>query len=106
MKKEKSSRTYIENYVGMIHSNSNYGEPTMHKTKEEIKSAIREELKCFDKPGASQIISLNLQMASNHYGQDFKDELIDEFKLEKYGWKSGDHEIKRFGEHDFENFVF
>jgi len=58
------------------------------KTVKEIKEAIRNEIQNLDdKPCSESIICLNLLMAYKYHGQDEKDKIIDEFGLDKLGWK-------------------
>ena len=67
----------------------------------EIRDTIKSQVKLIDdKAFSDSIITLNLKMANEKFGEGVKNEFIDEFELEKYGWlKKG--EIKRYGEFDF-----
>ena len=72
-----------------------------HKTLSEIREEIKAQRKDINKPYADTLITLNLQMAYDNFGEAVKNQLIDEFELEKYGWKKNSKEITRKGEFDF-----
>ena len=74
---------------------------TTHKTLLEIREAIKAEVEHITKPYSDTIISINLQMARDKFGEEVKNKFIDEFDLEKRGWRKNSVEIKRFGIHDF-----
>ena len=44
---------------------------------------------------ADSIITVQLEMARDLYGKKCKDQLIDEFSLEKYGWEKNTTEVRR-----------
>ena len=75
-----------------------------HKSLKELREAIAEQVKCLDadEPYSDTIITLNLKMANDKFGEAVKDKFIDEFNLEKYGWRKDSDEIKRYGEFDFD----
>ena len=62
----------------------------------DIRAKIESELENIDrKPYSDTIISIQLEEACRCFGQDVKDQLIDEFDLDKYGWSKGVLPIKR-----------
>jgi len=55
---------------------------------EEAKEKIKKEIEFVDiKPYSHNIIGLVLMSVNDDYGREQANELIDEFKLEKLGWK-------------------
>jgi len=77
----------------------------MSKRLTEIRETVKKQLVFIDKnehPYAEQIITLNLQMAEKEFGKPVAVTLIEEFKLEKYGWKKDSKEIRRMGKYDFD----
>ena len=77
------------------------------KTLDEVRVIIREEVSKLDeKPYADSVISVNLKFVNDYFGEEEKNNLIDEFDLEKYGWRKDSKEIKRFGKFDFDPPLF
>ena len=71
----------------------------MSKRLTEIRETVKEQVDFIDKdehPYAEQIITLNLQMADKEFGRPVTLSLIEEFHLEKRGWKVDSKEIRRF----------
>lgn len=63
---------------------------------DEIKEKIELELESIDrKPYSDTIISIQLEAADRCFGHEVKDQLIEEFGLDKYGWQKSPHPIKR-----------
>jgi hypothetical protein len=73
-----------------------------HKTLLEIREAIAAQVEHITKPYSDTIINLNLQMARDKFGEEIKNKFIDEFDLEKHGWRKDSEQIKRFGQYDFQ----
>jgi len=62
----------------------------------DIKEKIESELESIDrKPYSDTIISIQLEAADRCFGHEVKDQLIEEFDLDKYGWQKSPHPIKR-----------
>jgi len=71
------------------------------KTIEQIKEEIGSQLNQIDqKLFSGSIITTCLKIARDNYGEEAKNQLIDEFGLETYGWKKQIGVIKRYGEFD------
>ena len=78
-----------------------------HKSLKELRDAIAEQVKCLSdgEPYSDTIISLNLKMANDKFGEAVKNKFIDEFGLEKFGWRKDSEEINDgiiidYGEND------
>ena len=65
------------------------------KTIDEIKTAIKLEMAKSDQPYWDSLVSINLKRAQSEFGEEAKNDLIDEFGLEKLGWRKDDTKIKR-----------
>jgi len=63
---------------------------------EDIKAKISSEICNIDKkPYSDGIISMQLEECRHYFGENAKNALIDEFKLEKYGWHKVEGKIHR-----------
>jgi len=61
-----------------------------------IRKTIQQELPNIEaKPYSDSIISIQLEMSRTLYGEEFKNGLIDEYGLEKFGWQKNTDEIIR-----------
>ncbi|GAG05295.1 unnamed protein product [marine sediment metagenome] len=61
-----------------------------------LRNSIKEQVDKIDEDVyADSIISLNLRMADEKFGRMVKDNFIDEFDLEKHGWKKNSDKHNR-----------
>ena len=77
--------------------NPNIGKRSLDAIRKEIQKQLTLlDSKCI----ADLIITQNLIIANEEYGESTKNDLIEEFGLEKHGWNKDSKTIKRHSEFD------